>query len=230
MAAGLPQWAAKKAQEPEMETALDELSSLIHDKKSIAQRVGEVAGTVTSSIGLTKGIAKAVAPSLLKNYIALSAPVGGAASGLASSKSGEELEEAAIGGAIGAILPTALMGVGGLVRTGAAKALEYNLTKGRPIQDILEKVLEKRTEERGLVTDLLVGEKKLTDLTEEEIKQVLNKKSLPTNIPEALSPEEYYQQLASSKLDKIKSKISKKEDFSKLLLDKKGREKNNTSA
>jgi hypothetical protein len=98
---GLPTWVAKKAQDPNVEKAIDELNELTERKKSYAQKGTEIAAGLVTPTAM-------VAQTGSRAALAGAGALESAGFALGESKSGEELKQAAMGAGIGAIAGTVL--------------------------------------------------------------------------------------------------------------------------
>lgn len=146
---GMPQWVYKKLQSEKMQHAIDDLDSLIQEKKSTLQSGLELVGGVAASGGLAGGVTKgagllgaralAAAKTL---YPFAAAATGGAVSGLAHSETGDELSSAALGGSIGAGLGAVAAGLGSLTRLTPKDINKFALTGNQTLTQAVESWLK----------------------------------------------------------------------------------------
>lgn len=182
---GLPQFVHKKLQDPKMQYAIDDLSTLIGEKKSTLQSAGEIVGGVAAGIGLAKGIGALGKGAIKAHSVLAAAPVSGAASGLAHSRTGEELQGAGIGGAIGAGVAGLGTAAGALIRKTAPKLgskdlvaqVEKQLVGDKPRNDLLEDLLVRKTDPASLdfkQYELVIGTEKAQEILNRAAKKNLD--------------------------------------------------------
>jgi hypothetical protein len=164
----VPQKLYKMSQDPKMEAALDELQNLTSGRKSYGRLAAE---TVSGPAGF---FAKAATKTARAAGGALTGVVGGAA----SSGSGEELQGAAVGAALGGGAATIL---GQLTNRTKAKKLmsKDGLVKGDQLQKLSSEILQERKETYDLLNKAVAGEVDLTKLDIGTKLRIINQNSNP---------------------------------------------------
>lgn len=176
---GIPQWLYKKYQDdPNMRAALDTMQEKIDEQKSWLQFGSELGGGLGGAFRLSKAAA-GLGGKAAKVYDPLAAVGSGATLGLTESKEGEELQDAAVGAAIGAGAVVGVVGVGALYR-GTVKLPERLLkreaekiaTEGPQLDKAIKKAAEIKSDEISAINKILLETPESLKDTETFVKTV----------------------------------------------------------
>lgn len=197
---GVPQKLFRMAQDPKQEAALDELKDLIDTRKSYAQYAAEFA---VPGVGTAK-LAKAVGGGL-KGAAVVGAATG-AAGGFGGSKAGEGLKGATIGAVAGAGLGVAAEKLVQKIASKAQKPISkaeeetfksFDFTK---LDDRAEKELSE--EGNKLVDQLALGDKRWSQVGQEDVDKILNTEYDPVSLRAVIDPKTEAGQAILQRTDK----------------------------
>lgn len=147
----VPQFIYKKAQEPQMRQALDDLQKLADSRKSPLETGAELASAVASGLGVGRAVLGSAGPALKTAYELSSTVASPALQGAATSEEGQELKGAAEGALLGTGIGLAGVALGAGARkifgTGERAAVEEGMevSQGR---DLVRKVEDSRAVDR----------------------------------------------------------------------------------